>query len=187
VADGIVAVQMSLVSASAELDRVRLEWFGAESAGLAATVYRRGGSAAWRSLAAVSADGTGHLRYEDVNVAPGERYAYRLGFFDEGEERFSAEAWVEVPASPSLALEGFRPNPAVGAPVISFTLPASAPGRIELFDLAGRRVAERDLASVPAGRHAVQLEPFGTLRPGAYVARLTHAGRAVTARGVVIE
>ncbi|MEO5616997.1 MAG: hypothetical protein ABIS67_04445, partial [Candidatus Eisenbacteria bacterium] len=141
VMDGIVAVQLSLVSAVADVDRVRLEWFAADGAGLVATLHRRTEGSAWGSLATISADGTGHLRYEDRDVIAGTRYAYRLGYPENGEERLTSETWVELPAAWTLALEGFRPNPAVGAPVVSLTLANSAPGRIELFDLAGRRVA----------------------------------------------
>jgi len=187
VMDGIVATQLSLVSASAEPDRVRLEWLGADAADLVATVYRRSESTAWASLARVSADGTGHLRYEDREVKAGERYAYRLGYTEDDQEQFTAETWVEVPAALELALNGFRPNPAVGVPTIAFTLPRSAPGRLELFDLAGRRVAERDLGSLPAGRHNVRFDLDGDLAPGAYTMRITHAGQAIRARGVIVR
>ncbi|MEO5617755.1 MAG: hypothetical protein ABIS67_08285, partial [Candidatus Eisenbacteria bacterium] len=140
-----------------------------------------------RSLATISADGTGHLRYEDRDVIAGTRYAYRLGYPENGEERLTAETWVELPAAWTLALEGFRPNPAVGAPVVSLTLANSAPGRIELFDLAGRRVAERDLGGVPAGRHAMKLDVSADLHPWAYVLRLIHGDRVLSSRGVILR
>ncbi|MEO5616737.1 MAG: hypothetical protein ABIS67_03120 [Candidatus Eisenbacteria bacterium] len=187
VAGGIVAVQLSLVSAVAEADRVTLEWFAAGGVGLVATVQRRSESADWRTLTTLTTDGTGHLRYEDRDVKPGGRYAYRLAYRDEGIERFTGESWIEVPAVLELRLEGFRPNPAVGSPIVSFTLPRVAPGRIELFDLAGRRVAERDLAAQPAGRHVLRIAEEAALPPAAYVIRLTHAGRTISSRGVVVR
>ena len=187
VMDGIVAAQLALVNASAAADVVRLEWFGADAAGLGTTVQRREEPSDWQALANVMADGTGRVRYEDRDVSAGQRYAYRLSYMDSGVEHFTAETWVDMPEAARLSLAGFRPNPAVGAPTVAFTLARSAPGRIELFDLAGRRVAEHDLASMPAGRHMIRMEPVAPLAPGAYVTRITHAGLTMTARGVVVR
>ncbi|MEO5617826.1 MAG: hypothetical protein ABIS67_08640, partial [Candidatus Eisenbacteria bacterium] len=187
VMDGIVATQLSLVSAVAEADRVRLEWFAADGAGLMARVERREGAGEWRALATLTADGAGRLSYEDRAVAPGTRYGYRLAYRDEGVERMTAETLVEIPAALELALEGFRPNPAVESPLVGFTLPRAGAGQIELFDLAGRRVGERDLAGLAAGRHVVRVAEGATLPPAAYVIRLTHAGRSILARGVVVR
>lgn len=187
VATGIVATQLSLVNASAEADRVKLEWAGAAATGLTASVYRRGGTSPWAPLARISADGTGHFRFEDRDVRPGERYAYRLGYLEDAAERFTGETWIEVPAGLELALAGFRPNPANGSPLVSFTLPRQGPGRLELFDLAGRRMAKHDLAGLPAGRHTLRLGAGTDLLPAAYLIRLTHAGRSLAARGVVVQ
>ncbi|MEO5619037.1 MAG: T9SS type A sorting domain-containing protein [Candidatus Eisenbacteria bacterium] len=187
VADGIVAVHLSLTSATAEADRVRLEWYAAGGAGLTARLERRSEGGEWRAMATITADGSGHLRYEDREVTPASRYAYRLVYRDDGFERVTSETWVDVPAELDLALAGFLPNPAVGSPQVAFTLPRAGLGRIELFDLAGRRVAERDLAGIPAGRHALLLAASAGLPPAAYVIRLTHGGRTITARGVVVR
>jgi serine protease AprX len=100
-----------------------------------------------------------------------------------GVEQFSADTWVEVPAL-ALALEGFRPNPAVGAPRIAFTLPDVGPARLEVFDVVGREVFSRDLGSLPAGPQRLTLDGT-TLSPGIYVTRLTRGGRTLSARGVV--
>jgi len=187
VAGGIVAAQLSLVSAVAEAGRVRLEWFAAGGAGLSARLERRDELTGWRTLVTITADGTGRLSYADRDVTPGSRYAYRLAYRDEGGERVTAETWVEIPGALELALAGFQPNPSPGSPRVSFTLPSPGPGRLELFDLAGRRVAERDLAALPAGRHVVALAEGVELPPAAYVLRLNHGGQVRTARGVVVR
>ncbi|MEO5616658.1 MAG: hypothetical protein ABIS67_02725 [Candidatus Eisenbacteria bacterium] len=187
VLDGIVAVDLALVSAVAEADRVTLEWYAADGAGLTATVERRAGASGWRNLGSLMADGLGHLHYEDRDVTPGERYAYRLAYREDGVDRWSAETLVEIPAAFEFALEGFRPNPAVGSPLISFTLPRAGSGRLEVFDLAGRRVESRDLAGLAAGRHVVRVAESAALPPAAYVVRLTHEGRAATSLGVVVR
>lgn len=180
---GPTPVLLSLVTAEVKADVVDLHWYAAARAGLRATVYRRTQHTNWLSLAGVSATGTGHLRYEDRTVSPGERYAYRLGYLEAGVEQFGAETWVVVPAL-ALALEGFRPNPAAGSPVVAFTLPDASPARLELFDVAGRQVLAREVGSLAAGRQQVSLADAG-ISPGLYVIRLSRVGRTLSARGVV--
>jgi VCBS repeat protein len=86
-----------------------------------------------------------------------------------------------------LALEGFRPNPAFGAPVVAFTLADDSPATIEVLDLAGRRVLRREVGALGAGRHVASLGSNAHLAPGAFVMRLRQAGRTLTARGVVVR
>jgi len=112
-ADGPTPTLLALVSAAAKDGRVQLDWFSPEAATLSASLYRRMQDSDWLALGSVSADGSGHLRYEDRAVSGGMRYGYRLGYKEQGFEHFSAETWVEVPAL-KLALGGLRPNPAVG-------------------------------------------------------------------------
>lgn len=187
VMDGIVAAELSLASAEASAERVTLRWQGPGAGSLDAHVYRRNEAGDWQRLGAAERESDDRLRYEDATVTADTRYVYRLGYVEGGGESFTAESWVDVPAAFRLALDGFRPNPAIGAPVVAFSLARSGPGRIELFDLAGRRVAKRDLAALPAGRHALRLDSANGLAPGAYVLRLTHEGRTLTSRGVMVR
>jgi len=90
-----------------------------------------------------------------------------------------------APARSRFALEGFRPNPALGAPVVEFTLADDSPAVIEVFDLAGRRMMRRDVGSFGAGRHVMRLESRATLVPGTYVVRLRQAGQTLSTRGSV--
>jgi VCBS repeat protein/FG-GAP repeat protein len=91
------------------------------------------------------------------------------------------------PTAIRRALEGFRPNPAFGVPVVAFTLANDSPATIEVIDLAGRSVVRREVGALGAGRHAVSLGSSAHLAPGAYVMRLRQAGRTLTARGVVVR
>jgi len=187
VMDGVVAVQVSLVSAAAQPDRVRLVWHVADALSFQATVERRGEIGDVRRLGEVTADGTGRIEYEDRDVVPGERYAYRLAYSEEGIERRTAETWAEVPRALALTLEGLRPNPAVRDLNVSFTLPNGAPARLELLDASGRRVIEREVGSLEAGRHLFRLGEGVGIAPGIYWLRLTQAGRSLLARGAVIR
>jgi hypothetical protein len=94
---------------------------------------------------------------------------------------------VDLPAAFHLALNGFRPNPALRSPVVAFTLADGSPATIEVLDLAGRRVLRRDLGGLGAGRHVLALDGGARLAPGAYLMRLRQAGRVLTARGVVVR
>jgi hypothetical protein len=91
------------------------------------------------------------------------------------------------PASLAVALEGFRPNPASGAPTVAFTLASASPAAIEVFDLAGRRVLRRDVGGLGAGPHVITLGTGAVLTPGMYLVRLHQVGRTVSARGVVVR
>jgi len=179
--------QVSLFHTEAAPDRVRLVWAGAGAGGLAAAVERRTEAEDWRALGAAFPDGPDRLACVDTTVLPGTRYAYRLAYTEDGVERRTAEAWVEVPRALELALEGLRPNPSAGRPQVAFTLPAAGRARIELLDVAGRRVLRHDAGVLPAGRHVVDLAAAARLAPGVYLVRLESGGRTAQARSVVIR
>jgi hypothetical protein len=185
--DGPVPVQVSLASVEAMPDRVVLLWQGPGLGSVAARVERRTESSDWSSLGAAAADGADRLRFEDHFVAAGERYAYRLAYVEEGVERTTSETWVEVPHAFELALEGFRPNPLVGAAVVAFTLPDGRSARLEVIDVAGRRVLARDVGALGPGRHTLRLNEGPRLAPGVFLLRLTTADRVLLTRGVVIR
>jgi len=178
---------ISLVSAVADRDGVRLRWRAAAGAG--ARIYRtRGTGASWELAANLVVDGGGDLPFDDHDVVPGARYGYRVGLAGaNGSEVLSPEVWLDVPPALELALQGFRPNPAVGVPTIAFTLPRVAKGRIDVIDVLGRRVAGRTLDGVAPGRHLMRLDDAGPLPPGIYLVRLTHGPRVLTARAVVLR
>jgi hypothetical protein len=89
--------------------------------------------------------------------------------------------------SARLALLGAWPNPARGAFSVSLSLPQGGRGaRLELLDLAGRRVAGVPLAAYGPGVHVVSLGGTG-LRPGVYLARLTGAGETSTRKVAVLD
>jgi hypothetical protein len=86
-----------------------------------------------------------------------------------------------------LALAGARPNPSSGEFSVSFTLGDAASARLEVMDAAGRRVCARDVGSLGAGEHLVNLTRGLTLPPGVYLVRLTRGDRSLTARALVVR
>lgn len=87
----------------------------------------------------------------------------------------------------ALALEGSRPNPALDGQLrMHFTLPDDTPATIELFDLAGRRIAGQVVGALGAGRHSVDITGGRRVPAGVYLVRLSQGVRQRTARAVVL-
>jgi hypothetical protein len=184
--DGVVAVQLSLVSAEAEPKLVRLVWAASGAAGLVATVERRTELDEWRILASITADGTGKLVYEDHAATPGTRYAYRLSYSEGDGTAFTTETWVMVPA-PRFALHGLTPNPSAGDPVVAFSLASDGPASLELFDIHGRLVLSREVGATGVGAQSVQLDGRGRLPAGIYTVRLRQGASMATTRAVIVR
>ena len=184
--DETTPTQLSLVQADATPDCVRIRWYAAEGAGLGVDVQRRAGTGPWASLARLRPDGRGEIAYEDRDVRPGQSLTYRLGVVEDGVERYYGEVSVTIPLVSALRLFGARPNPVERDLNVAFELAAGSPARLELMDLAGRRVLARDLAGFGAGRHTLALAPAGgRLAAGLYFLRLSQAGGSLTRRVVV--
>jgi hypothetical protein len=183
--DDPTPVLVSLVRAEADSRAVRLEWFVSTDGSAVANIYRRTRVSEWLAVAAVNADGTGRIRYEDRSVEPGIHYGYRIGIPDQGTEQFSAEAWVTVPVARGLAIEEASPNPFDRELVVSFSLPSAEPAAVELMDLSGRTVARRALEAKP-GVQAAHLQGRA-LAAGIYVGRLSQGGRSVTQKVCVVH
>jgi hypothetical protein len=130
---------------------------------------RRGHSYAFYSVAR---DSAGNV--EPATPAPEAQTVALVAV--EGE----APAW-------RLALAGAFPNPARGEIRAHFTLPGSEPARLELYDVAGRRLVRREVGALGPGPHIIALDPSRPLGPGLYFLRLAQRGRVLNARVAVIR
>jgi hypothetical protein len=186
-ADGIVPVLVSLVSARVERGIPRLSWHLGGASLATATVYRAAPAAAWEAVGAAMADGMGRLSYDDETVEPGRRYGYRLGVRDGGAEVFGGEVWIDVPSNAGPALAAASPTLGGHDGLrVEFDLPDAGPARLELHDLAGRLLSALEVGGLGPGHHAATLGPPGGLPPGIYLLRLTRGGRSLTARAAVL-
>lgn len=179
------ATQASLVRQEIVDGRVRLTWHlgGAPIA----TLERRAPEQGWAEVARLVAGGDGLGTYEDGDVEAGGRYGYRLAILDGGSVTYAGEIWVDLDGPRlDLALEGVRPNPSAGDLDVAFVLPARGAGTLELIDVAGRRLVRRDLAGLEAGRHVERLAAR-RIPAGLYLVRLSHGGRALTTKAVLIR
>jgi hypothetical protein len=103
----------------------------------------------------------------------------------------SAEPFIVHGAAPQLpTLASPAPNPA-RAFRIPFTLGLPSVARLQILDLAGRRVRALHDGPLPAGAHERSwdgLDASGRrARPGFYVARLEAQGRTLTTRMVLVR
>lgn len=182
--DGVVPVKLAEATVEAEAGRVLLVWRGTGAGASELAVERRAEGEGWQRLGVPTARGRDAVEYEDLAVAPGASYTYRLV---RGAEVMSEEASVTVPATAEFALAGAWPNPVLSRELsVVFTLTGAAPAKLEILDLAGRREHERALLGLGAGRHVVGLGE-ARLVPGMHWLRLTEGARTALARVVVIE
>ncbi len=88
-------------------------------------------------------------------------------------------------ASLTFALDPVRPNPSRGgALTVHFSLPIDAPARVDLLDVAGRRIASHE---VGIGQHTLDLGVGQHLTPGLYLVRLTQGANTRTTRVAVLN
>jgi hypothetical protein len=102
-------------------------------------------------------------------------------------ETFSIGATTDA-VGPHLtfAIRGVHPNPAVGNFRVWFSLPNEKPAKLVVYNVAGRKVSERDLTHLGRGLHTVTLERHG-LAAGVYMLKLTQSGQSVTKRAVLVD
>jgi len=94
---------------------------------------------------------------------------------------------VQTSGEARLSLRGVFPNPSSGRSTLWFSLASSAPARLEILDLGGRRVFEREVGSMGAGFHVLPIDQERSLPIGVYVVRLSQGGRVVTNKATVIR
>jgi hypothetical protein len=185
VTPGVVAADVSLVSASATRDVVRLEWRTSLGSAFSARAERRTNDSPWLPLATVLPDGLGAIKIEDKDVHAGQTYDYRLHWNDGRGERTSQVVTLRVPDTPSFAFLGAYPNPVRDAFSLSIVLEDAGPARLEIFDVNGRRVDAHSLVLEP-GEHVVPIPVGNRLPPGIYSLKLRQGAHAATRRLVVL-
>lgn len=90
-------------------------------------------------------------------------------------------------AAGGLALEAF-PNPSRrGAASVRLALPLRERATLELVDLAGRRLASREVGELGAGIHTLDLGDGHPMTPGVYFARLTQGTSVRVARIAILD
>ena len=177
---------ISLVSADAAPDHVALRWY-TDTPGLAAGVERRAAGAEWAEIGRVAADGDGMLRFDDTGVAPGWRYDYRLAVAVGTGVEYLGSVTVDVPSTAVLAF--VRAVPAAGRTGlgISFSVADREPARIEVLDVAGRRLVARDYTDLDPGSHTLVVGEGVRFPSGIYLVRISQGSQRVTGKAAIIR
>jgi len=128
-------------------------------------------------------DGLGEVKLHSGSLEPRGRFLDRLdspGTYQYRLETVSADgsrqsylsSWVDWRESAvPLALSAPWPCPAAGVFSVAFSLPRTAQVALNLYDLAGRRVAVAAEGGYAAGRHEVAFDSTG-LPSGVYLLKL---------------
>jgi hypothetical protein len=85
-----------------------------------------------------------------------------------------------------FALGRVAPNPTGSKFDVSFSLPSGAPATLAVFDVSGRRIANRDVGGMGAGIHVVTFGDAARLRPGLYMVRLNQLSKSLTTPVLVL-
>ncbi|MFI5371541.1 MAG: T9SS type A sorting domain-containing protein, partial [Candidatus Eisenbacteria bacterium] len=182
---GPTSVLAALVSADAGDGTVRLTWAAIADPTLRATLYRSESGGSWHVLTGLVPGGDGMIRYRDGDVRPGHHYDYRLGAWEVDHETLFGQASVDVPML-ALAVVALRPNPSSGGTVtLAYTTAGPGTVRIEVLDVAGRRMLSREITTVSTGRWTLALDETSRWAAGVYAVRLRQGTQTAIARLVV--
>lgn len=168
-------------------DRVRLEWQTRMAPNGLGIVEKSLEGGPWFGAGGDRAGVDGRCVHEDRHVTPGSAVRYRLREWVNQMTMVSAVTTLRVPEVQPLRVTGLSPNPSRGTPAVSFTLPARAATRLDVFDAAGRRMWSRDLGVLAPGPHRYVLDTDRALRPGMYVFRIVQGNQGAVAHGVIVR
>jgi hypothetical protein len=183
----LVAALASLISSTATPDGVRIEWMVPDASSMHFRAERslNGG---WAPIANPVPNGTDRVVLDDRSVPAGAHLTYRLWIRSSSGENLASQVSVDVPQGCRFALEGAHPNPASGDRLmIAFSLARAEAARLEVLDLAGRRVASQNLSGAGPGRHVIAVSPQRALDPGLYLVRLSSSSGTRAAKVAVIK
>ena len=180
--------------ASATPTAVHVDWNVQSATGTHAAIYRRDTGGQWTARAQGEVGANGHLVYDDPSVQSGNAYSYMMVVASQRGETFGGATLVQVPSPTAVdpgrtaefALTGVAPNPVVERMSVSLALASGAPASLDLVDVAGRRVLNREVGSLGAGQHRIDIATAGQVPPGLYFLRLTQAGRVASSRVAIV-
>jgi len=100
---------------------------------------------------------------------------------------FNPTVGVEPAASRvDFGVRSIDPNPVSRTARVSLTLATSEPARLEVIDLAGRRLGAREIGSLGPGEHVVSFPELAASPAGIYWVRLTQGARTARTKAAVM-
>lgn len=199
--DGHGALSASVLS-SADFDATRVD---PASLTLAYAPLRREGNGSPRTtIRDVNGDDrpdlVGHFDADHMRIGPADSVLVLRGTTLDGErirgvDRFrppgrpgrgASRTATRPVETPEFGIRTLQTIPSSGL-AISFSLESELPARLEVFDLQGRRVLQRELRGLDAGEQRVSLGEAGRLPRGLYFVRLAQQDRSAVRRVVILE
>ncbi|NOT34000.1 MAG: T9SS type A sorting domain-containing protein [Candidatus Eisenbacteria bacterium] len=185
---GQSVIRPQLIETSIDPGRVRFTWSVDRKTPATYRAYRIEEGGELRELATLIPDGRGQIAMEDAQAPEGREVGYSLSVSIGEEERFLTPIRVQVPVTPlELALQRAWSPPGSDVIRIEFALPRGPAPRLELIDVAGRRVASRTLAEYLPGQRSAEIRPASGTRTGVYFVRLTQGSRTLSRKVVLVR
>jgi hypothetical protein len=175
--------EVSLIEARAENRTVILRWVTSDL--LALATVERDVEGIWTRIGRAISEDAGVRSIVDRDVSAGSRYRYRLRLESDDGVTYSEVADVTVPRE-ALAIAAIEPNPSRGRFGIRLARPVTTNARVDLYDLAGRRVFRQDFA-VGIDTDRFRVSPSQPLATGLYLVRISEGGRQATARIAIVR
>jgi hypothetical protein len=92
-----------------------------------------------------------------------------------------------APAAVAFGIRGVTLDPAAGSFRVQFVTSEGEPARLDVLDVAGRRVATAGIEHGAAGAGTATLDAPRALASGVYFVRLSQGGRRDVRRALVIR
>lgn len=174
-----------LLRASASPGRALITWIAPARGHREYQVERQEGDEDWTRIGTAAVGDSFLVRVDDRSAPEGRRVAYRLVVETAEVLMLFEEVVLEIPRAPAVLTlhfaRGLRGEPGIQ---VAFALPRGPDARLELMDVAGRRVAEQSLGGLEPGEQQVRFRLPGRVAAGVYFVRLIQ-GREVRNSKVV--
>ena len=184
-----VALFLSGLSAVDGIDGVRLTWHATPEAGVAAFAVERQADGDVAERVAAELPAGRDMEFLDRTAPVGPRLTWRVTALGaDGAAREDARVALvrRGHAGTRLAIRAVSPNPSRGSARIEWFAPTPGRARLELVDVAGRRVVARELGDVARGEGAFAWDGRGDdghfVAPGLLLVRLTVDGTVASDR-----
>lgn len=189
--DLTAAQDMKIDHAETMVDSVarlaRLWWVARDAVVDGAWLDRRVDGDEWVRVGWIAADANGMLAHTESVPSGGGLYEFALQRQEEAAWGSYGVTSFHMPAQATFALDA-APNPAFGEMVLRYSVPgpSSSEDRLEIFDVLGRRVAQKRPAITSGLSGTFVFNQQNAARPGMYFARLSRGSQVLAKRSLVI-
>ena len=190
--DNLAPAQPTLLTGAYASGQTNLQWAANSEHDLGGYRLYRGASAGFTPAIGNRIATPTSTSYADVGTS-GSYYKLSAVDVNGNESGFAlltpgGTTGVDADSPVAFALDGVRPNPSNGSSLnVAFALPTASAAQLELLDLAGRRLLTREVGSLGAGRHRVNLAEGRRVPAGLYWLRLTQGAKQRTTRVAVVD